>query len=360
MCSASAVSIEYLMSLNPNITATDNSGYSILHHLMFNIDAEYLKIFLNSYSFELDYLTKVLSTFIYASPNAIVLAEHIMNLAKAITGYPKEKLLIAQFLTRVDENYSAFEKTVLHAAVEDRDFHLIQILLENGLDQTKLSNEGFSPFHLAALNPNLTLFDLFPMTEINHKTSTGQTALHLAVTVDNRMAVEQLLINGADIDATNEKGESPVFLAAKLGLDFLVKKLTYHGADLKLRNVLGQSIFRFLPNDISEEIIEASLKCAKLACLENETCQKLDDVFHCECKSGFSKEQGICEDLDECQIETCPENSICENSSGSFSCVCKLGYFKNLDGSCENFNECIKSPCNDENSFCVDDRVVEE
>ena len=46
------------------------------------------------------------------------------------------------------------------------------------------------------------------------------------------------------------------------------------------------------------------------------------------------------------------------NIPGSFSCLCLPGYEKTLNGSCENVNECLTSPCNDVNSYCVDDRVV--
>ena len=351
--------LEYLMSLDANLTITDNSGHTMLHYLLIDYDVGYVENFLRSYSFDLELLTKVLSSFIYPSPNAIILAEHIMNLAKSSASFPVENLQLAELYSGIyDLEFDNSRKTALHTAVEDANFFDVQMFLQYSPNQTKLLNQGFSPFHLAAMNPNQNLIELFPITEIDHKTSRGQTALHLAVTADNNNVVDWLLFNKANINALDLNKESPIFLAAKLGLNSLIEKLVYHGADLELRNVFGQSISSFMTVEYLEEMRETSKNCKSLECSGNQICGKLDDFYFCECKPGYYSEQGICEDMDECLVNSCPGNSVCENTLGSFFCRCEVGYLKTSDGSCGNFDECITSPCVDENSFCVDNSVV--
>ena len=249
-----------------------------------------------------------------------------------------------------------FGKTPLHVAIEAKDFSKIKFLLQNGLDQTLLSTDGLSPFHMAAMNPNINIFELFSMTDIDHRTMSGQTALHLAIEAGNILTVDTLLRNGADVNVVDENGESPLFIAARIGSDAILEKLVDHGAELDIRNFLGQSLASLITVDLFEEL--SSRQCVSVFCSENEICKKSNEEYVCECKTGFFRDQTQCVDMDECLVENCLENSICQNIPGSFSCLCLPGYEKTLNGSCENVNECLTSPCNDVNSYCVDNRVV--
>ena len=101
-----------------------------------------------------------------------------------------------------------FGKTPLHIAVQAEDFSKIKFFLQNGLDQTLLSIDGFSAFHLAAMNPNINIFELFSMTELDHRAFNGQTALHLAIEAGNILTVDTLLRNGADVNVIDQKGRA--------------------------------------------------------------------------------------------------------------------------------------------------------
>ena len=135
-----------------------------------------------------------------------------------------------------------------------------------------------------------------------------------------------------------------------------MKKLVDHGAELDIRNSVGQSLASLMSSDLLVEL--SSRQCVSFSCSDNEICINLNGEHVCECKTGFFRDQTLCVDIDECLVENCLENSICRNIPGSFSCLCLPGYEKTLDGSCENVNECLTSPCNDINSYCVDNRVV--
>ena len=351
----STEAMEYLLSQHADALTEDSVGFSMLHHVIINYDVEYIRNLLNSYTFELDFLTRVMSVFIYPSPNAIALSEHIILRSKNSTSVLAEDLLLPKLHTKTYENeLDELGTTPLHTAFEAEDFFQIQMLLANGLDPTILSDKGLSPFHLAALDPNFNVFELFSMTDIDHNTSNRQTALHLAIEAGNMPVIEKLLQNKADVNAIDNNGNSPIFLAAKLGLESLVTELANAGADLTIRNFYGQSLSSIIGTDFFNEILTFQNQCEDMKCSANEMCEKQNDKLVCECKPGFHKVGDSCSDLDECSRDPCPENTLCGNSYGSFSCLCAPGYVKSYDGSCMNVNECLQSPCSDKNSFCVD------
>ncbi|CAG5121406.1 unnamed protein product [Candidula unifasciata] len=65
---------------------------------------------------------------------------------------------------------------------------------------------------------------------------------------------------------------------------------------------------------------------ASQVCAENADCVPLGDSYRCVCKTGYSGDGRLCEDVDECQMRTCDPNAQCYNLPGSFQCRCSPGY----------------------------------
>lgn len=82
-------------------------------------------------------------------------------------------------------------------------------------------------------------------------------------------------------------------------------------------------------------------ECSKPdSCQPNSECVNSEGSYECECVDGYKKNNGVCQDEDECsEIEgICNAGAECVNFEGSYSCSCKKGYFKKDD-------ECLKDEC---------------
>ncbi|KAH9490225.1 hypothetical protein Btru_036094 [Bulinus truncatus] len=66
--------------------------------------------------------------------------------------------------------------------------------------------------------------------------------------------------------------------------------------------------------------------CEPSPCTFNETCVKKIGGFECQCRDGFLKQGGFCQDIDECQQSTDNCSQGCSNSIGSYRCSCNPGY----------------------------------
>ncbi len=77
-----------------------------------------------------------------------------------------------------------------------------------------------------------------PGASWDFKDALGRTLLHLIVRDDNRQGLGLLLELGADMNATNNAGETPLMNAAHLGRLWIVHSLLEHGADFMARNAV--------------------------------------------------------------------------------------------------------------------------
>ena len=76
----------------------------------------------------------------------------------------------------------------------------------------------------------------------------------------------------------------------------------------------------------------------------------------CDCLLGYTKdESGACADDDECKTQKtkCPAASGCKNNVGSFDCHCFQGFTKE-DGLCKNVDECDDLLACAKNEKCTD------
>ncbi|CAM9778271.1 unnamed protein product [Ectocarpus sp. 13 AM-2016] len=67
--------------------------------------------------------------------------------------------------------------------------------------------------------------------QVNAKTNTGDTPLHLAASKGHTLCISELLLGGADEDVIDHEGETPLFKAARNNHLGAVEKLLAAGAD---------------------------------------------------------------------------------------------------------------------------------
>ncbi|XP_059150312.1 signal peptide, CUB and EGF-like domain-containing protein 1 [Physella acuta] len=86
-----------------------------------------------------------------------------------------------------------------------------------------------------------------------------------------------------------------------------------------------------------------------LKCGGNEVCVNLLGSAKCECVSGFTREDGECQDFNECSnVANNSCQQLCTNVVGSYTCSCFQGYWYNTTtNACLDVDECQlgKSGC---------------
>ncbi|MEN0063355.1 MAG: calcium-binding EGF-like domain-containing protein [Myxococcota bacterium] len=69
------------------------------------------------------------------------------------------------------------------------------------------------------------------------------------------------------------------------------------------------------------------------------------DPTRVECPTGFVDVKGVCEDIDECVDSPCDENATCTNLDGTFECDCTQGYEGDGTTTCRDIDGCASNPC---------------
>jgi len=143
--------------------------------------------------------------------------------------------LVERHLTPV--NYQSINEgtTALAAAVIGGFLDIVKYLVEHGADVNLANLRGETPLHLACLGDNdkTISFLLSAGRWLASEDECGDSPLMYATREDKLMAVEQLLMHGADVDHPNEDRETPRMLAEELACEE-VRDLfnTYAGRDV--------------------------------------------------------------------------------------------------------------------------------
>lgn len=136
--------------------------------------------------------------------------------------------------------------SVVHDAVMSNDLARLSAAIEKG--GTNLVNEpignGWTPLHLAAtMNHRVAVgYLITARADLNSRTAGGFTPLHWAACRDSAGAADLLLKAGADINATADSGITPLHWAASRNATNVVKLLIRRGADIRRKTEKG-----FLP-----------------------------------------------------------------------------------------------------------------
>jgi serine/threonine-protein phosphatase 6 regulatory ankyrin repeat subunit A len=126
-----------------------------------------------------------------------------------------------------------YGKTILHTYSFAHNIKGIEYLLSHGADISAKDNEGKSPLHYAASSPYNTFFDIkkeMSRGETNDWTTSEET-------------IRLLLDAGADVNARDNKGQTPLHYASDNTNVNVVKYLLKRGSSVKIRDNKGDTPF---------------------------------------------------------------------------------------------------------------------
>ena len=159
-----------------------------------------------------------------------------------------EQLVIAQ-VKDMKETGLDFPTIILGLQIEDA------AILQHLVD--KQSKEFFASYSKDKESYNLWeklcdfIYNIFghdySKTGINGKNSVGATPLHMLA--GSEIMVKMLLDMGADVNITDDKGETPILLAGSLNKLAIVKIMHAEGADLNVKNNIGDNLLASLIRD---------------------------------------------------------------------------------------------------------------
>lgn len=125
------------------------------------------------------------------------------------------------------ENVNAIDasgSTPLHIAAYHNNHEAINELLKAGADPFAKNKNGFSPLEIAIEVKSYDSISVILNTLLERGidydeklTSFGETALHLAATINDARTVSYLLFQGADPDIADVEGNTPLFFAVLSG-----------------------------------------------------------------------------------------------------------------------------------------------
>ncbi|MFT3925172.1 MAG: EGF domain-containing protein [Myxococcales bacterium] len=99
---------------------------------------------------------------------------------------------------------------------------------------------------------------------------------------------------------------------------------------------------------------EATPDCSGLLCDANAKCAFVDGGSGCVCNTGYEFVDGVCEDIDECQLEGggCGPNARCGNTLGGHTCTCDSGYADVHGDGSECVDKCQLKGCLEQVATC--------
>lgn len=123
----------------------------------------------------------------------------------------------------------------------------LKFLIEHKADLNRpAEHRAFSPPHFVSFCSD-DVSEIAGMlidagADIKSRSSQGETALHLAASLNgNRHLLKKLIASGAEINSTDYENETPLHKAAYWGNHFAARHLMLHGADLNFKNVDGMT-----------------------------------------------------------------------------------------------------------------------
>lgn len=131
-------------------------------------------------------------------------------------------------------------RTALHDAAEKGRMILIELLLKNQAEVDKLDVAGHSPLDVAVLNGRTQAAEILIKAGAAYDPS-RQLLMAARQGVEDRDVVRFLKANGANLDTTDENGNTALMIATSLNNHRLVTHLVEQGADVNLRNRGGKS-----------------------------------------------------------------------------------------------------------------------
>ena len=150
-----------------------------------------------------------------------------------------------------DLNYQAQDgpfsdgTTVLHRATSPEE---VQFFQEQGFQIEKKNSAGFTPLAVSLLMKKKKNAQTFIALGADLTARVGKlnsNLLHLAARADDETAIDAILKAGIDINATNDRGETPLHIAAYFRSIHAIELLIERGADRNAKDHLDRTPLHF-------------------------------------------------------------------------------------------------------------------
>ncbi|KAL3853732.1 hypothetical protein ACJMK2_017249, partial [Sinanodonta woodiana] len=240
--------VKYLMLSYPKlIHKTSSKGFTSAHFVARSENVEIMKL--------LSAEESVTGKNIFGST--------VLHVA-ASNGNLKMVKYLAETLPQMAHETSNDGFTVLHNAGYGGNIHVLNILLEKGLDIMARTDTLENILHLAAENSQLPmvkyLIEMYPflITQTDNK---GTTAVHYAATGGNLQILMALLEKGLDITAQNNYGENVLHFSATTNHVLMIKYLLESCTDLlKHTTKIGRTPLHYAASQGDVSLIEALMQ----------------------------------------------------------------------------------------------------
>ncbi|WP_457668797.1 ankyrin repeat domain-containing protein [Thiolapillus sp.] len=128
----------------------------------------------------------------------------------------------------------------LHVAVRDGRLAITRLLIKHGVDIDRKDARGHTAIYHAIFTANPRIADL--LLKAGATLDATPMLLELAQQgISEREAVRYLVDHGADLEARNDKGDTPLLIAIRQGNHKLAKHLVNFGADVTVTDAKGKS-----------------------------------------------------------------------------------------------------------------------
>ena len=170
-----------------------------------------------------------------------------------------------------DRNHKRNNMTPLHSALVNTHckIDVLKALVNAGADLNSRTNEGKTVLHyaVASFNPDKLMFILDKITNIEIRDNRGNTAIHELTNV-NKVMLDALLVNGLDINAKNNSGQTLLhkLVSIKQKNCNRIESLLTAGIDPMIRNNEGRTAL-----DIVKDSSYMKLNSKAESCLRKYT-----------------------------------------------------------------------------------------
>jgi ankyrin repeat protein len=168
------------------------------------------------------------------------------------------------------EDKTADGATALLVALHYKNKEAVELLLRAGADVNAYNKQSFTPLMVAAEHS----FDIIPLllekgARLEDKDVDGATALLVAISNNNKEAVELLLKAGADANACNKNDSTPLMNAAEFFAES-IPLLIAKGARLEDKTKLGSTALMYAIFNNNKEAVELLLEAGADANARNK------------------------------------------------------------------------------------------
>ncbi|GHT20696.1 hypothetical protein FACS189419_00260 [Planctomycetales bacterium] len=172
-----------------------------------------------------------------------------------LSSYPRFTVAEQEKIDEFCEKYGTDVKAVislygqdgisLHIAANNGNVAVVKYLVSKGADVNAKTESGGTLLHVAAAwneNVEVAKYLVSKGADVNAKTESGFTPLHAAIQNENVEVAKYLVSKGADVNAKTELGETLLHTAAAWNKNVEVTKyLVSKGADVNAKTELGET-----------------------------------------------------------------------------------------------------------------------